>query len=178
MTILLSKSRVPSKLFTHGFIFSTKSVLSHSDLAPAGLISALITTTEVIPWRALCDTTRTLSREGRWLWQISDLLDGLLKLLFSKLSEEGFKLGKRKVQLCVRHANCNVLNCQISENWADSLHQPCFMNGFCWIPFCGGYRDSGRGELLCEDHGNVKCKSGRILTFWSILPVAPCVGGQ
>ena len=33
-----------------------------------------------------------------------------------------------------------------------------------------------QGELLCEDHGNVKCKSGRILTFWSILPVPPCVG--
>ena len=91
VTILLSKSKVPSKLFTHGFIFSTKSVLSHSDLARAGLISALITTTEVIPWRGLCDTTSTVRREGRWLWQISDLtlalLDGLLKWLFSKLSK-------------------------------------------------------------------------------------------
>ena len=49
-----------------------------------------------------------------------------------------------------------------------------FMNGFCWIL---SVVIETLGELLCEDHGNVKCKSGRILTFLVNFTGGPLCGG-
>ena len=48
-----------------------------------------------------------------------------------------------------------------------------FMNGFCWIL---SVVIETLGELLCEDHGNVKCKSGRILTFLVNFTGGPLCG--